>query len=163
MTERFIFIAAIVAVSILVAFVILSQSAESMSRPISSPPTADRRDYPLGAFKSGTTSGVMSQPQFLGDILTLKPGDGFSFYTDSMNGSVTKGRSDQWELTVYRENNERQSTHYESWGDLAYKLNRYMVSSRYFKVVMKDGTDFYVGDIKEGPIRKMGAGNEYFD
>ncbi len=120
------------------------------------------KEYPLSAFKSGQRTGTMSQPQFLSDILTLKPGEGFAFQTNSVNGSIMKGRADKWELIVYRENNQRQSIHYDSWGDLAYKLNQYMVGSLYF-VVKLNGSVFHVGSIKQGPIRKIKNGNEDFE
>lgn len=120
------------------------------------------RDYPLGAFRSGQNTGVMSKPQFLGDVLTItRPGDGFKFRTDTKNGSVTKGYADKWKLEVFREGNERQSIEYDSWGDLAYKLNQYMVGARYFLVDMH-GNVFRVGNVRMGPVRKIKSGNDDF-
>lgn len=118
--------------------------------------------YPLSAFKSGANTGEMSRPQFLGDILTLKQGDEFSFQTENVTGSVKKGYADKWVLEKFRENNERQSIHYDSWGDLAYKLDQMMTMSRYF-IVNLHGTIFHVGKIKTGPVRKIKNGNEDFD
>ncbi len=123
---------------------------------------APSRDYPLGAFRSGQRTGVMSKPQFLGDVLTItQPGDGFKFKSDTKNGSVTKGYADKWKLEVFREGNERQSIDYDSWGDLAYKLNQYMVGARYF-IVNMHGNVFRVGNVRTGPVRKIKSGNDDF-
>ena len=119
-------------------------------------------EYPLSAFRSGQSTGVMSKPQFLGDILTLtRHGDGFQFQSDTMNGSVTKGYADKWKLEVFREGNERQSIEYDSWGDLSYKLNQYMVGARYF-VVNLHGNVFRVGNVSTGPVRKIKSGVDDF-
>lgn len=118
-------------------------------------------DYPLSAFQSGVKKGMMSQPQFLGDIMTLHSGEEFSFKTDSINGTVSKGYADKWKLEIFRENNERQSIHYDTWSDLAYKLDQYMIGARYFIVNMQ-GVEFHVGEVKQGPVKQLMSGNDEF-
>ncbi len=149
-----------VAVVVVIIIVVYFITVKSDIKPIIS--VTKQRDHPLGAFQSGQASGTMSQPLFLSDILTMKPGDIFEFQTNHINGSVKKGHADKWELLVFRENNERQSIDFNSWGDLSYKLNQYMVGSRYF-IVNMNGSVFHVGKVKTGPVRKIKGGNDDFE
>lgn len=123
---------------------------------------AEQENFPLSAFKSGETSGYMSPPQFLSDLLVLDKGESITFQTENKNGVIQKGPLDKWQLVCYHGDNQRQSINFDSWGDLAYKVNRYILTSRYFMANV-GGRNFLVGEPKKGPLKKLGAAADYFD
>lgn len=112
---------------------------------------------------SVSENGIVEQPQFLNDLMTFSEGDSFSFETNTKMGKVVKLEgADNWSLTYYTKNSQRQNTTlFDSWSSLSTHLDDIINRSTYFNASM-DGRSFSVGPKKTGKAVLLLSGNDYF-